>query len=102
MVVDERVGSLSSPAGMRLSQVLQDRDELNAVTGGSGDDRVEVRQRRDIGDLVEHDEQWRVERPAGAIRQSVSGIQHLFEQRDEDRPQASLFSRGSAEVEGVA
>ena len=51
-------------AGGHLGQVVPDGHQLDAVAGRRGRQRVEVGQRGDVGRLVQHHQQRRVEGPA--------------------------------------
>jgi hypothetical protein len=57
VVVDDRVGAFSTPAVIRLGEVLKDREELHSVAGTRRGQDVEVVERCNVGKLVEHDEQ---------------------------------------------
>ncbi len=81
-------------AGVQLRKVLPHRDELHAVTRRRRRQHVEFGQGCNVGGLIEHDEQRRVERctlPAGSL---VRGLDDLGHQGGEQRPQATLVMGG--------
>jgi hypothetical protein len=85
-----------------LGEVLDDGDELDALAGGGRGEGVEVGQRGDVGDLVEHDEERWVKRFAGRGGAVVDLGEDAGDQGDEQRSQALLFVLGCAQVGGAA
>ena len=55
MVGDDRLGAVASPPVVALGDVLQDAEQVDALSGSGGGDLVEVGERRDVGDLVERE-----------------------------------------------
>ncbi len=65
VVGEDRLGALAPPAVGGLADVLEDAEQLHALAGAGRGDLVEVRQRRDVRDLVQGEQQRRVDRLAG-------------------------------------
>jgi len=70
-------------ARLDLRQVLPDRDQLDTVPGGGGDNAVQVREWSDARCLVEHDQKRWVEWPASSGGLFERGIQDLAHDRGE-------------------
>ena len=96
------VAILRPVTGLDLRDVLEDRDELDAVGRGRRGERVEVAERRDVGSLVEHHEKSRSKRRAGGRRLRKGPFQHLTQQGHEDGRQSLLLVRRGDDEQTVA
>ena len=86
VAVDHGFGLLAVAAA-RLSQVVEDRHQLDVVAGRGGGNLSEVRQRGDIARLIQADQQRQLETAAIQSRPFVRSVDHLREQCQEERAQ---------------
>ena len=100
MVVDHRRRP-GAESGADLGQVVPDGDQLDAVTGRGGGQRVEVGHRGDVRRLVEHHQQRWVEGSAGAGDQVVGPVEDGPQDPHEQRGQAPLVVGRGTEVQRV-
>jgi hypothetical protein len=98
VVVEDRLG-LARPALFGLLEVLEDGDELQALAAAGGGELGEVGQRGEVGGLVEHEQQRRVDRLAGAGGALVDAGDDVVEQADEQRREALLVFGGAVPSE---
>jgi hypothetical protein len=101
VVGDDRLGAVAAPAVGGLADVLDDGQQLDALAGSGRGDLVEVRQRRDVRDLVEREQQRRVDRLSGRRGALERGGGDVGDERGEQAAQAALFVRGGDQVERV-
>ena len=102
MVRHDRRRAVAPVDGVDLRHVLEDRDELDSLPCARRGERREVAQRRDVRALVEDEQERRVERLAGLGRAVVGARDDLLDEGREQRLEAALLVRRSAEVGGVA
>ena len=100
MVVDHGGGPGSEPRRY-LGQVVPHGHQLDAMASGGARQRVEVGDRCDVGGLVEHHQQGRVERLAGPGHLVVGTVEDGAQHADEQRGEPTLVMGRGAQVEGV-
>ena len=88
-------------ATLDLCQVLPDRDDLNPVRRAGRRQPVELGERGDVGRLVEHHQEGRVQRTTRFRGHGERTRQHRLCQRGEVPAQAALVMGGRAEVQRV-
>jgi hypothetical protein len=101
VVVDDRVRAVATPALLRLREVLEHRHQLQSLARSRGGEHIQVGDGGDVGRLIEHEEQRRIERFSTQRARAVELLDHLLDQRHEQRPEAVLITDGRAEIEGV-
>ena len=99
MAVDDG-GGASTVEGFDLGEVLPDGTDLDALAGAGGGVGGELAQRGDVGGLVEHYHQRRVQGPPGAGVRVLGGAQDGLHEGLEQRPQPSLLVGGGDQVQG--
>ena len=96
---EEAVG-LPTPAAARLGEVLQADEREEALPRALAHDGRQVRQRGDVGRLVQREQHGR---PATArVGPPVGGVAHVAQDPDDERGQLLLLLAGRADVEGVS
>ncbi len=100
-VVVEHGRSPCSVTALDLRQVLPHRDDLNAVRRAGRRQAVELRERGDVGRLVQHHQERWVERTTCFRGHGERTRQHRLCQRSEIPAQATLVMSGRAEVQRV-
>ena len=101
MVGDDRLGAVAAPAVVALGDVLQHAEQVHALPGAGGGDLVEVRERRDVADLVQGEQQRRVDRAAGLGAALIRAGDDVGDERGEQAAEASLVVGGRDDVERV-
>ncbi len=101
VIRDDRRRVVAPVDGVDLGHVLEDRHELDALTGAGRGERCEVAERRDVGALVEDEQQRRVEWPPGLGRAVVGVGDDLLYESGEQWLEAALLVSRRAEVGGV-
>lgn len=102
VVGDDRLGAIAAPAIADLADVLKHAQELDSLAGASGGDLIEIGQRRDVGGLIEAEQQRRIDRAARRRRAVKRGGHHVGDQRREQPAQAPLVLHRGDQVERVA
>lgn len=102
VVGDDRLGAIAAPAIADLADVLKHAQGLDSLAGASGGDLIEIGQRRDVGGLIEAEQQRRIDRAVRRRRAVKRGRHHVGDQRREQPAQAPLVLRRGDQVERVA
>src|SRR5581483_7139581 len=101
VVGDDGWRAVAAVDGVDVGHVLEEGDELNPLPGTGGGEGGELAQGRNVGTLVEDEEQWRVERPYGLGR-ALGGVgDDLLDEGREQVLQPALLVARVAEVGGV-
>jgi len=101
VVGHHRLGAVAPPALADLAEVLKHRQNLHALAGRGRGDLAQVRQRRDVGRLVEAQKQRRVDRPPGPRAAREGLLDDRVDQRREQAAEAVLVVRRRGQVQRV-
>ena len=101
VVGHHRLGAVAAPALADLAEVLKDREDLHTLAGRGRGDLAEVGQRRDVGGLVEAQQQRRVDRLPGPRRAREGLLDDGVDERREQAAEPVLVVGRRGQIEGV-